>query len=564
MKFVFRCNVLVILIILVHQIKFVASYIGVSTPLTWENAELFCQDNFNTHLASVHSSTVNDEDILETCTAITPFFTGSPASEAYCWLGLNDLNEEGVREWTDSSTVDYTQILNEDRPGNDPEPQDCFGVMDMPRGSGSVPGDWVDTTCNNEWSFICNDISNNNTKEILASSNACFNGGNAISTIFNAPKDGILLGIRLVRNSGSFNCFTNNYWGCEAQGGNIRTSFLKVTDATNYVGTQYYPRYPVTKEVTSTLVVSDCSAKGSLYYYYVDAGIYATEFTLTYPSYYVTTSDQFMLQHYNGHCNHFPTSGTVCASVYFIYDDMPCTNVKQINWHSLQNAVDNTADIPYSNFTISVDSNTLQTTFNIDLEYVGNSKDGNFDNNFNLGTTYVVDFQSFKTNGNSIDKPGNCQNRMVSSFTGINNFNDYWNYSEYPHSDGELGSNQYLSYPPPSQYWTLTMDAYTCTPINYHGIFSWNDLTQCQDYNGNDLIDVIDDGTSITLSGTLYVNLVSPYTMSTTDSGIYRTFPLIQQDFQISILKQINVLSSTGVELFITSIIGIYEDESDS
>jgi len=159
-------------------------------------------------------------------------------------------------------------------------------------------------------------------------------------------------------------------------------------------------------------------------------------------------------------------------------------------------------------------------------------------------------------------KPGNCQNRLESSFNGINDFNEYWTYSEYPYLADNLGSDSYLAYPPPSDYWTLSIESNTCSMINYNGIFSWNDLTQCQDYSGNDLIDVTDNGQSITLSGTLYVNLVSPYSMGS-DTGIYRTFPLIEQDFEISILKQINVLSSTGIELFITSIIGIYEDETD-
>eukprot|EP01084_Bolivina_argentea_P256071 431003_1 len=235
--------------------------------------------------------------------------------------------------------------------------------------------------------------------------------------------------------------------------------------------------------------------------------------------------------------------------------------IKHINWNELQNAVDNSAEIPYSSFNIYLD-NTLTMTFDVDLEYIGYSSDGNFDVEYNLGTTYVVGFDSFGTSGHLINEPGNCQNRVFNSFLS-GTFDQWWDYSEYPYLN-DLSSNTYLSYPPPSEYWTLSIDQFTCSPINYLGIFSWNDLTQCQDYNGNDLIDVIDDGTSITLSGTLYVNLVSPYTMSTTDSGIYRTFPLIQQDFQISILKQINVLSSTGVELFITSIIGIYEDESDS
>eukprot|EP01084_Bolivina_argentea_P256074 431010_1 len=207
-------------------------------------------------------------------------------------------------------------------------------------------------------------------------------------------------------------------------------------------------------------------------------------------------------------------------------------SIKHINWDSLLNVNNNADQIPYSNFTMGFDMNSIQMNFDINLEYVGLSTDGNINNEYNLGTTYVIDFQSFETNGYAINKPGNCQNRLSTSFDNITDFSQMWSYSDYPY-DNNLG-NIYLSYPPPSQYWILSIDDFACSPINYNGIFSWNDLTQCQDYNGNDLINVFDDGTSITLSGSIYVNLVSPYSMDATDSGIYRSYPLIQQDFEIS------------------------------
>ena len=128
--------------------------------------------------------------------------------------------------------------------------------------------------------------------------------------------------------------------------------------------------------------------------------------------------------------------------------------------------------------------------------------------------------------------------------------------------DNQLGSDSFLAYPPPSQYWSLNIEYDTCSPINYQGIFNWNDLTNCQDFDGNDLITVKDNGDDITLSGTVYVNVISPFQMGS-DSGIYRSYPLVQQDFSIVINKGINILGSTGVQLFISSIIGIYEDETD-
>ena len=103
--------------------------------------------------------------------------------------------------------------------------------------------------------------------------------------------------------------------------------------------------------------------------------------------------------------------------------------VKNINWNLLTNpnGDDNSAEIPYNNFNISFDEDTLKMTFDIDLEYLGTSYDAN-SNQYGLGTTYVIDFQSFGTNGDYINKPGNCQNRLSQSFDGINDFDQFWRF----------------------------------------------------------------------------------------------------------------------------------------
>ncbi len=75
-------------------------------------------------------------------------------------------------------------------------------------------------------------------------------------------------------------------------------------------------------------------------------------------------------------------------------------------------------------------------------------------------TTYVIGFDSFRTSGNKINRPGNCQNRMYQSFNNVNKtFDKWWYYSEYPYNGtDDLSSNNYLAYPPPSKYWTLSID----------------------------------------------------------------------------------------------------------
>eukprot|EP01084_Bolivina_argentea_P213441 362502_1 len=276
-----------------------------------------------------------------------------------------------------------------------------------------------------------------------------------------------------------------------------------------------------------------------------------------YPSYYPTLSPSRVP---TDNPSYYPSYYPTLSPTYKNCNDEG--EIKNIDWDELQNNNDNSAQIPYHDFTINTNQNTLELTIDINLEYVGFSSDGNFDKNYNLGTTYVIDWQSFSVNGDNIDKPGTCQNRLKSSFNDVTDFSRFWGFSEYPYLPDQLSSNSYLSYPP-SQYWTLSIDNDVCTPINYNAVFSWKALSECTDFEGNQLIHVVDGDTSISLSGTLYVNLVSPYSMDATDTGIYRTFPLIQQDFEISITKQINVIGSTGIDLFITSIIGVFEDETD-
>jgi len=79
-------------------------------------------------------------------------------------------------------------------------------------------------------------------------------------------------------------------------------------------------------------------------------------------------------------------------------------------------------------------------------------------------------------------------------------------------------------------------------------------LTSCSDDGGSALVQVTETDDSVLLSGTFYVELVSPYSMSTED--YYRTAVLLQQDFAIALMRQINVIASTGVALFIPSVIG--------
>merc|ERR1719361_2513624 len=183
------------------------------------------------------------------------------------------------------------------------------------------------------------------------------------------------------------------------------------------------------------------------------------------------------------------------------------------------------------------------------LEYVGLSADGNFDDEYNLGTTYWVDFQSFSAS-NAINAPGSCGNRDGDDYSGLD-FADYWTYTVNPADLASAETADRLAYPPSN--WTFAVDdASSCNVVNYERTFSWTDLTACTDSGDNGLVEVAETADAITLSGTLFIELVSPYSMA--DSSYYRTFPVVQQDFGIVLDRAVDVLASTGVQLFITSV----------
>ncbi len=79
-------------------------------------------------------------------------------------------------------------------------------------------------------------------------------------------------------------------------------------------------------------------------------------------------------------------------------------------------------------------------------------------------------------------------------------------------------------------------------------------MTACADAAGDALVSVTETDDSVLLSGTFFVELVSPYTMSSDE--YFRSFPLVQQEFGIALSRTVNVLSSTNTQLFIPSVIG--------
>lgn len=126
----------------------------------------------------------------------------------------------------------------------------------------------------------------------------------------------------------------------------------------------------------------------------------------------------------------------------------------------------------------------------------------------------------------------------------------------------------YLAYPPAdpeSGSWTIYMDPdNVCTVVVYEGSFSWNDLVGCTSADGSlSYVTAEQTDDAITLSGTFYINVVSPYEYSA-DFGYYRVYQVLSQPFVITVNRNVYVLDSTGINVLTISIIAVYKEDGAS
>jgi len=238
-----------------------------------------------------------------------------------------------------------------------------------------------------------------------------------------------------------------------------------------------------------------------------------------------------------------PTAGTTSCIESAIHS---------VNWHDLLN-VNGTGELLHHSI-VEFTANSLSLNFSVELEYVGMSADGNFDDGYNLGTSYWIDFQSFGESIDSINEAGSCGNRRSDDYDGLD-FSEYWTYTADPLHLEESPTAQRMAYPPSD--WNLT--ASDCNTVRYERTFSWTELTACDNERDESLVAVTQTASTILLRGTFFVELVSPY--STSSSNYYRSYPLVQQDFAVALSRSVNVMASTGVQLFITSVMAFGRDE---
>eukprot|EP01084_Bolivina_argentea_P205049 350311_1 len=208
---------------------------------------------------------------------------------------------------------------------------------------------------------------------------------------------------------------------------------------------------------------------------------------------------------------------------------------------------------PYFDYKIDIDASDLSVRFEANLEYIGYST---AKSQYGLGSTYVLDFAPFDGFNDHINKPRNCSNRLPLSF--INkSFSEYWRYSTTPYNVNHYGTLDYLAYPPSGDKWSLTMGYgnpwIECARIKYVAYFNWVELNECEDNQGNSLMNIDVDSNFITLSGRFYIDLVSPKS-NDKELDVYYVKPILQKSFAMKISRSVQIIDSTNIESFLITI----------
>ena len=133
---------------------FIDKYSYHAIERVWPEAQQFCQDQFGTDLASVHSE--QDQEIITTV-----------SNGAKGWIGLHDIDQEGTFIWVDGTTFDYGSTLyilpwRPDRPNDYQGGEDCV----MIESQSEFNNEWNDLRCTdysipqpifcNKPSLLCN------------------------------------------------------------------------------------------------------------------------------------------------------------------------------------------------------------------------------------------------------------------------------------------------------------------------------------------------------------------------------------------------------------------------
>ena len=133
---------LIILLSSLRAKSYSGYYIGVNVNLNWTDANLYCEEWYNTTLATILSS--NDNTAVRTAATNAGISTTSEI-----WIGLSDKAAEDTWVWEDGTSNTSYQPWYPNEPNHS---GDC--ARQYQYSSGNL---WDDTGCNEVQPFVCND-----------------------------------------------------------------------------------------------------------------------------------------------------------------------------------------------------------------------------------------------------------------------------------------------------------------------------------------------------------------------------------------------------------------------
>ena len=138
------------------QPSYTGAYIGSTLTLNYTDAQLFCQTEYGTDLATIMSD--KDNQLVRVATTAAD----AALSTDRIWIGLNDIDEEGNWcTWNDDTEISVKGSNSNCTDGNytnwyTDEPNDADDNEDCAEINSDYGDAWNDMPCTNEFYFACN------------------------------------------------------------------------------------------------------------------------------------------------------------------------------------------------------------------------------------------------------------------------------------------------------------------------------------------------------------------------------------------------------------------------
>jgi len=238
--------------------------------------------------------------------------------------------------------------------------------------------------------------------------------------------------------------------------------------------------------------------------------------------------------------------------------DPTCGAQRHLIWADLLLQGADYEALPEVSYELDVDQLTDTLSVDLFLPYLGSSQRDE-DSAANLGTTYFISFRAFSSD-DTIANPGNCDNRDAAAFVN-KSWAESWRFDEAGATIDSLGSAQFLAYGP-SNFWSVSPDGRypDCVErVHYAAEFPLPDLLGCVDAAGAPSIEVVTNDAWMNVSGSLFVSVLSPLTMSF-ESSSYLQYQLLSAPFSMAISKSVYLLDAIDTFVFSASPLAVYRE----